>query len=132
MKVDYNERNFEIVRFNDWYNEPSSLQQSSLADDDIPGHSAIWLGVNENRMHLSRELLQELMPHLNSWLETGSFCIQEPNNEPAAQPLTQAARALPQMPPKCSKCPFDDVTLCQSERNSLACHGRLWRHFVHP
>lgn len=40
-------RGFEIVKFSDRYNAQCSLQQSSLAEYEQPGTSAVWLGVDD-------------------------------------------------------------------------------------
>lgn len=92
--VENTERGFERLEFTDRYGVKCSLQQSSLATED-----AIWLGCNEanpqvfvpngnpswrpvpmpdeyiadTRMHLTREQVEGLMFHLQSWLDTGSF-----------------------------------------------------------
>ena len=66
-------RGFEIVDFVDRYGEVCSLQQSSLAENSEPGTSAIWLGVNDHRMHLTRDQVSELIAMLQSWINTGSF-----------------------------------------------------------
>lgn len=73
MKVERTERGFQIIRFKDEYGNDCSLQQSSLAIYERPGTSAIWLGVGELRMHLTVKQLKKLMPHLQSWISTGSF-----------------------------------------------------------
>ena len=73
MKVEHTERGFEIINFIDQYKEQCSLQQSSLAIYEQPGASAVWLGPNEQRMHLTLEMVQDLIPHLQNWVETGSF-----------------------------------------------------------
>ncbi len=40
-------RGFEIIEFRDRYDVPCSLQQSSLADSDRPGASAVWFGPDD-------------------------------------------------------------------------------------
>jgi hypothetical protein len=62
-----------LIEFNDRNREPCSLQQSSLAEYEPPGSSAIWFGTHKDRMHLTVEQLKEIMPHLQSWIDTGSF-----------------------------------------------------------
>lgn len=77
-------RGFEIIRFADRYVVPCSLQMSSLADNEAPGTSAVWLGCDFDilpqatvtvtpRMHLDRKQVAALVGHLSRWLETGSF-----------------------------------------------------------
>lgn len=81
MKVKKTSRGFELIEFVDLYDEPCSLQQSSLAS--MP---AVWLGCDNNtkpdhvtgevvspRMHLNHGRVKALIRHLQSWLDTGSF-----------------------------------------------------------
>jgi hypothetical protein len=56
MKITKTEHGFELVEFKDRNGQECSLQQSSAADYQQPGSSAVWLGVGEHRMHLSSEL----------------------------------------------------------------------------
>lgn len=72
-KVEYTERGFQIIRFTDRYGEDCSLQQSSLADYEQPGSSAIWLGPVGERMHLDREQVAWLRDVLTRWLDSGQF-----------------------------------------------------------
>ncbi len=74
-KVEKTERGFEVIEFEDCYSEKCTLQQSSLAEFEPPGTSAIWLGVNGlgNRMHLNLEQVKELVEVLNRWIANGSF-----------------------------------------------------------
>lgn len=67
------ERGFELIQFVDRYGEPCTLQQSSLADFEPPGSSAVWLGQGQDRMHLDIERVRSLVTHLAAWLETGSL-----------------------------------------------------------
>lgn len=90
--VENTQRGFEIVEFTDRYGAACSLQQSSLADEP-----AIWLGcanadpkvlipgngwqpvpmpegyIANTRMHLTGPMVEGLIEHLQSWLDTGSF-----------------------------------------------------------
>lgn len=73
-------RGFQLIKFSDRYNSICSLQQSSLAEFNIPGASAVWLGVDvpfegsaTSRMHLDRENVEWLIKELQHWLDTGSF-----------------------------------------------------------
>jgi hypothetical protein len=67
------ERHFEIVLFQDRYKTPCSLQQSSLAESEQPGSSAVWLGVDQARMHLDLGQVQALIAVLENWVASGSF-----------------------------------------------------------
>ena len=71
--VQQTDRGFEIVKFCDAYGNQSSLQQSSLAEYEAPGTSAIWLGCQDNRMHLRLEQVKALRDHLSAWIEYGRF-----------------------------------------------------------
>jgi hypothetical protein len=73
MKIEKTNRGFEIINFTDHYKVPCSLQQSSLAEYEPPGTSAIWFGVDERRMHLSLKQVKELIPILTNWVNSGSF-----------------------------------------------------------
>ena len=75
MEVRKTDRGFEVIDFNDQYGEECSLQQSSLAIYQPPGTSAVWFGVNKNRMHLTLEQVKELLPYLQAWVENGSFIV---------------------------------------------------------
>lgn len=85
-KVSRTARGFEVIEFKDIYDEPCSLQMSSLAKYTQPGISAVWLGCDNNakphhitgavvspRMHLDRKQVEALVGHLSRWLEAGSF-----------------------------------------------------------
>lgn len=61
-------RGFDISEFKDLYGFDCSLQKSSLASQDC-----IWLGVNENRMHLTQEMVRDLLPYLHKFVETGEL-----------------------------------------------------------
>ena len=47
MEIGKTHRGFELVTFRDCYGVECSLQQSSLAELEQPGASAVWLGVDE-------------------------------------------------------------------------------------
>jgi hypothetical protein len=47
--VERTDRGFEIVKFQDRYDVPCSLQMSSLADCEKPGTSAVWFGTDDAR-----------------------------------------------------------------------------------
>ena len=66
-------RGFEILTFSDRYGVECQLQQSSLAEFEPPGSSAVWLGTENERMHLDQPLVQALIERLQTWLDTGSF-----------------------------------------------------------
>lgn len=67
------ERGFARGAFVDLSGQYCSLQESSRGDE-----AAIWLGVDQdvdgkagNRMHLTRERVASLLPHLTHFVETG-------------------------------------------------------------
>ena len=67
------ERGFQIIDFKDRYGFECSLQQSSLAEYEPPGTSAVWLGVGNDRMHLDIKLVEKLIGNLQNWLDNGKF-----------------------------------------------------------
>lgn len=72
------ERGFVVGEFSDLYGKECSIQESSLAEED-----AIWLGVGENRMHLTTEMAKDLVRHLNYFIENG--CLTEtPETKPTS------------------------------------------------
>jgi len=71
LKDNPTERGFGRVEFLDLYDFPCSLQESSLALLEQPGASAVWFGVEDNRMHLDRERVKVLISLLVEWLDTG-------------------------------------------------------------
>lgn len=80
--VEKTNRGFEYCNFTDHRGEPCSIQQSSACTDeniDRPGASYIWLGMDDDRMHLDRETVVMLVLWMSCWLEYGSFT--EPADE---------------------------------------------------
>lgn len=63
----------EIVKFCDFYGVECSLQQSSLADYEQPGISAVRIGTGADRMYLRRKDVATLAQLLSRWLADGSF-----------------------------------------------------------
>jgi hypothetical protein len=90
-KVDETNRHFQIILFKDRYDTPCSLQQSSIADYNPPGSSAVWLGIdrqteshdgmfdaaNQTRMHIDLKQAKALVAVLEMWIATGSFYEEE-------------------------------------------------------
>lgn len=68
MRDKQTERGFDITNFKDRYDFECSLQKSSLAFEDC-----IWLGVDENRMHLTQDMVKELLPYLKRFIDTGEL-----------------------------------------------------------
>ena len=75
------ERHFAAYTFEDRYGSLCSLQKSSIATKD-----AIWLGIEipfitrkeaATRMHLTREQVAELLPHLQHFVETGELKVPD-------------------------------------------------------
>ena len=75
------ERGFTLIKFKDRYNQPCTLQESSLATE-----KCIWLGVHSEidlntgehlgpnqRMHLTQEQVKELLPLLKKFVKTGEL-----------------------------------------------------------
>ena len=72
-EVKTTERGFQIIHFRDKNNNPCSLQQSSLAEFNPPGTSAIWLGCDEKRMHIDLSQVEKLVSVLQNWIQSGTF-----------------------------------------------------------
>lgn len=68
MKLERTSRGFAILQFTDEYGLECSLQKSSLADKDC-----IWLGDVRNRMHLTQDMVRDLLPYLMQFAETGEL-----------------------------------------------------------
>lgn len=63
-----NDRGFLKGKFKDRYGVECSIQKSSLATEDC-----IWLGTVVDRMHLTQEMVAELLPLLQHFVETGEL-----------------------------------------------------------
>ena len=63
-----NDRGFSGGHFLDRYRNDCSIQESSLATE-----RCIWLGVHENRMHLTQTMAAELIPLLKRFVATGGL-----------------------------------------------------------
>lgn len=68
MKIEHTQRGVAIIEFLDWQGRFCSMQKSNL-----PTKPAIWLGTNEDRMHLTQAQVKELMPFLQKFIETGEI-----------------------------------------------------------
>ncbi len=72
MILEYTQRGFPYIDFKDHYGLGCSLQDSSLATEPC-----IWLGVDihdrHSRMHLTIEMVKELLPFLQNFVDTGSI-----------------------------------------------------------
>lgn len=90
LNIEQNERGFDYINFKDKYGEDCVLMKSSAACYD-----AIWLGIKNpkvmfvngtptnyplpegvkafGQMHLTRQMVQDLLPHLQKFAETGDL-----------------------------------------------------------
>lgn len=68
LKFDTTDRGIDITSFEDIYGLSCSLQESSLASQHC-----IWLGRDSNRMHLNQEIVKELLPYLQKFVDTGNL-----------------------------------------------------------
>jgi len=81
LEVEKTERGFGTIGFEDRYKQKCSLQESSLATE-----AAIWFGVDvdlngnevNQRMHLTQLQVQDLLPLLQRFAETGYLREQTP------------------------------------------------------
>ncbi len=72
MEFNRTNRGFGKIDFTDHYNQNCSLQESSLATE-----AAIWLGTTENRMHLTVDMVRDLLPYLHSFVNTGQIADKD-------------------------------------------------------
>jgi len=77
IKKDTTDKGWDVRVFADLYGARCSIQKSSLATKD-----AIWFGVHEDmngkditkaRMHLDVEMVKQLLPILQHFVETGEL-----------------------------------------------------------
>ena len=66
-------RGFQYIGWQDRNGQACELQQSSLAEYEPPGTSAVWLGLRGERMHIDLEQAKALVMHLQKWIEDGVF-----------------------------------------------------------
>lgn len=113
MEIRKTNRGFEIIEFEDYNGEKCSLQQSSLALYDQPGTSAIWFGIQDNRMHLSLDQTIELLSHLQNWIQDGTFENKDKDCiicEEAKSQLPHSAVPKPPPCPRCARLDRDKIT----------------------
>lgn len=68
IKKSLTEKGCKLMQFKDLYGKECSIQESSLATE-----YAIWVGVTEERMHLTQEQVKELLPILQKFADTGEI-----------------------------------------------------------
>jgi len=80
LVVYHNERGVRIATWRDRYGAPCSIQESSLATAE----ACIWLGRDGllsdhrgGRMHLTQDMVRELLPLLQAFVETGKIVYTE-------------------------------------------------------
>ncbi len=64
-------RGFYGFKFKDIYGEECSIQESSLA-----GKDALWLGADENRMHIDKQKAKQLIVLLKHFYRHGNLPIK--------------------------------------------------------
>lgn len=67
MRIDHTSRGFVRGDFTDRYGEECSIQESSAV---VP---CIWLGTNDNRMHLTQTMVSNLLPLLQHFVKHGTL-----------------------------------------------------------
>jgi len=75
VKITHTLRGFELIEFLDDNGQECRLSQSSSAEA-----YKIWLGVTENRMHLTQQQVSDLIPHLRQFVQTGSLDFDDPRD----------------------------------------------------
>lgn len=78
MKVQKTEKGYLYIEFKDVNGQNCSLQQSSAIDHSErgfykPGSSFVWLGMDDNRMHLDRDMVKKIICKLIKWVITRKF-----------------------------------------------------------
>lgn len=68
LTMTFTERGFAVAEFIDRYGFACSIQKSSIATEDC-----IWLGVNDQRMHLTQEQVAALLPLFQHFVTTGEL-----------------------------------------------------------
>jgi hypothetical protein len=68
MEIKISPRGFKYADFKDLYGNDCSIQESSLATED-----AIWLGLDDSRMHLNREQAEHIVELLQKFIDDGSL-----------------------------------------------------------
>jgi hypothetical protein len=68
MSVTVSERGFRVIDFTDRYGKACSAQESSIATE-----RCLWLGVNDERMHLTQEMVANLLPALEHFAQAGTL-----------------------------------------------------------
>jgi len=68
IEIAMTQRGFLRGEFVDRYGEQCSIQESSLATE-----AALWLGVDERRMHLTQGMAASLVPLIAHFVDTGQL-----------------------------------------------------------
>lgn len=76
VKWSYTGRGFILGEFHDLYQQPCSIQESSIATNH-----AIWLGTDKDRIHLSLDSAVTLIEILQEFVKTGDLSKYAPNTE---------------------------------------------------
>lgn len=99
ISIETTQRGFAFGEFEDRYGERCSIQKSSLAFEDC-----IWLGIHrpdgQDRMHLTQDQVADLLPLLQSFVETGE--LSSCDHLSVARKLEIAVEALRNIHRDCS------------------------------
>jgi len=71
MKRSITPRGFKLIEFTDLYGVECSLQESSLHTP-----MCVWLGPDNNRMHLDQATAQQIVDELTVFIKTGYLAEQ--------------------------------------------------------
>jgi hypothetical protein len=81
MKLTYTNRGFARYEFKDFNGENCSLQKSSIVGTlDCDFVEAIWLGLGDARMHLTRQQVGNILPVLIRFADSGSIEPTKPQS----------------------------------------------------
>ena len=70
LKVKVTPRRFAIVGFDDKDGRRCDLQESSAVEP-----ACVWLGTGSERMHLTQSMIEDLLPYLQLFAETGQLTL---------------------------------------------------------
>jgi hypothetical protein len=72
MEEDISPRGYRIVRWLDRYDNKCLLNESSLATEPC-----IWLGMAGGGMHLTQQMVADLLPYLQRFVDTGKLAAEQ-------------------------------------------------------
>lgn len=71
LKASLSQRGFGLIEFEDANHIKCSIQDSSWAEQ-----VAIWIGVEKDRMHLTKQMVKQLLPILQEFASEGDWIFR--------------------------------------------------------